>query len=484
LEPDVTVDGGTAALLVVAAAALVVGAAAGIPLAMVAGVAGALLVLFGVVRAPDADPVSRGAGSVALVAAAVLLGRAFWIPDTPSGFLAMVCGSLAVLLVGLGTLPEPGSARVTPALYALIGSTAVVLVGGALGFILVPILVGVPSALVGTVSFGGGWIPNVLLSLLVLQVLVVALSVVIDRADAVLKRWIATGRSGGFPVLDRLGVEAGAIPRALWGFLGLQVLLAALFGGVVTDLLRATPPGQLLYALVTGGVLHVPLVALIVLFAGVVAADAVRRVLMRLAGYHPPTVIGIVAGGLVAVAVVVVAAALALVGVDPPGVLTPAGLDAGVLGSLPLVGGRTATLAIILGAGALISRAPVELADPTHVGVASLLVAVVAGSQAGAHPVVVFVAVGLALGAFEAGIRSRRLTRRLGPGADTRSAELVHLLGSAVAIVVGVGLATATLYVVVPATAGLGDARGVMLLVAGMVGLSAALLLLNRGEAV
>jgi hypothetical protein len=104
----------------------------------------------------------------------------------------------------------------------------------------------------------------------------------------------------------------------------------------------------------------------------------------------------------------------------------------------------------------------------------------VIGSETGAHPVAVFVTVGVTLVALEAGSRSSRLSRRFGPSVDARSAELVHLLGSAVAVAVGIGLATAALYLVVPAAVGLGDARGVVLLLAGLVGLLGAVLLFGR----
>jgi len=502
LRRDVTVDGGTAALLAATTAALVVGVAVGVPTGTAVGVAGALATLLGLARTPDADPVSRGVGSVALVVAAVLFARTPLFPVTPIEFLVVACGSLAVLSVGVGVASGGSPVRLRPALYALAGSTGIAIAAAVLAFVFGPVLAGARFAVASGVSLRGGWLPNVLLSLVLLQFLVVVLSVTIDRADAVLERWIPPDRSRGFPILDRIGVDADEIPRAVWAFLGAQLLLALLAGGVVSSVLRATPPGKVLHDLLTGGALHLPLVALIALFGGVLAVDAIRRFSMRIGGYNPPTVIGLLAGGLVAVAAAAAVAALSLAGVDASAPLAATGLvgafgigspgvgnaprsGMGALlsaaGLLLSVAGRTGAFAIALGAGTWLARNAVgRLVGALPAGVALLVAATVAGSEAGAHPVVVFAAVGLALVAFDAGTRSGRLSRRLGPDADTRSVELVHLLGGAVAAAAGVALATAALYVVVPLAAGLGDARGVMLLLAGLVGLSAALLVFGR----
>jgi hypothetical protein len=481
---DATVDGGTTALLMAAAAALLIGAASGSLAGMAAGVGGAVATVVGVIRVADADPVSRGVGSVALLVGAVFAIRGLAVSVGGPGFLLVVCGSIGVLAIAVETLPGGRVPPLRPALYSLFGSAGVLLVAGVAFLGLAPLLenVGVVS---GLFSARGGRFANVLPSVLVLQVLIVVLSLSIDRARDVLRRWIPDKRTDRFSVLDRLGVEAGNIPRELWAFLGVQVILVLLLPGIVTAVLRETAPGEALYVLLTGGVLHLLVLALILPFAGVIGGEAVRHLVVRVSGYHPPTVIGLLAGGLVAAMGSFVLAVLAGLGVDvtwvteavsPPEVI---GLPGG--GAILSIAVGVAVFGVALRTGGLFAR---RVIGPHSTGVFGgttlLFVTAVIGSEMGVHPVVVFVTVGLGLAALEAGSRSSRLSRRLGPSVDARSAELVHLLGSTVAIAIGIGLATATLYLVVPVAVGLGNTRGIMLLIAGLMGLFAAVFLFGR----
>ncbi|MFB6228472.1 MAG: hypothetical protein ABEH88_07905 [Halobacteriales archaeon] len=486
LSRDATVDGGTAAVLIAAAAALLIGVASGPLLGMAAGVAGAVAVIVGMVRVADADAISRGIGSVALVVGAMFFIGAVTLPDGDAGLFLVVCGALGVLAVAAEALPRKRLPSLRPALYSLVGSAGVLLVASVGLLLIAPLLENVRLAATGGLSIRGGQFGGVLPSLVILQVLIVVLSLTIDRAKGVLTRWIPEGRTDGFSALDRLGVEPGEIPRELWAFLGVQVVLIFLLPGVITVTLRETAPGEALYVLLTGGVLHLPLIALIVLFAGVVASEALRNLVIRVAGYHPPTVIGLLGGGLVVTAGVFAAAVLSALGIEVTGIAEAVGLpdvsgpSDGSDATLSVAGG-VAVFAVFLGAGGrFVRHAVAPYVTGVPVGAALLFVAAVIGSETGAHPITVFVTVGLALVALEAGSRSSRLSRRLGPSVDARSAELVHLLGSAVAVAVGIGLATAALYLVVPAAVGLGDARGVVLLLAGLVGLLGAVLLFGR----
>jgi hypothetical protein len=488
LKRDATVDGGTAALLMGTVAALLMGAGSGSLAGMAAGVGGAIATVVGVIRVADGDPISRGVGSVALLVGAVFLISAATLQGADNGFFLVACGTLGVLAVAAEALPRERLPSLRPALYSLVGSVGVLMIAGAVLLIVTPVVANVrPPPIVANVTNARDvWIADVLPSLVLLQVLIVALSLAIDRAKDVLERWIPEERTDGFSVLDRLGVEAGEIPRTLWAFLGVQAVLAFLLSGVVTNILRTTPPGEALYVLLTGGGLHLLLIALIVPFAGVVVFEAFRSLVVRVAGYHPPTVIGLLAGGLLVTAGGFAVAILSGLGVE----ITWA---AGTVDRLDVIGFGSASNAIlsiagwvvvftvILGVGGLFARraiAPRVTGVPA--GTVLLFVAVVIGSEMGTHPVIVFVTVGLGLVALEAGSRSSRLSRRLGPTVDARSAELVHVLGGTIAIAVGIGLATATLYLVVPAAVGLGNARGAVLLLAGLVGLLGAVLLFGR----
>ncbi len=493
LGRDVTVDGGVAALVAAIAGALLVGAAGGPVGGMVAGVASAIVTVVGLIRVSDADPLSRAVGSIALVAGAVFFTRAVVLPDTALGFLAVLCGSLAVLAIAVETFSGETAPPLRPAMYALLGSTGIMLLAGVLPLVGTAPATILVAALAGLASPDPS-IPSVLLSLVFLQVLVICLSLVIDRANAVLERWIPPEQTSGFGILDRLGVEASEIPRTVWVFLGAQLFLALLLPGVLGGVLAATLPGEVLYTLLTSGLVHLPVVVLLVLFSAVIAIEPLRGLLMRLGGYHPPTVIGLVAGGLLVTAVALVGGALSIAGLDVAGGLAsvvpgsdvlrpgagPYWYDGSVLWS---IAGRTAVFTLLVGGGGWVVHNTVAKPIPgVSAGAVLLFAAAVLGSEAGAHPVAVFATIGLALGALEAGSRSSRLSRRLGPSADTRSAELVHLLGSAVAITVGIALATAALYLVVPAAVGLGDARGIMLLVAGLAGLFAAIIVFGWGS--
>lgn len=472
-------------MLVASAAALLTGVAGGSPLGMAAGVAGAIATVVGVIRVADADPVSRGVGSITLLIGVVFLRSAVTLPTGVELFL-VACGALGVLAVATEVLPDERLPSLTPALYSLVGSAGVLLIASAVLLVFTPLIRNVGVGLTGVLPVRGGQISDVLPSLVILQVLIVVLSLTVDRAKDVLDRWIPDEGTRRFSILDRVGVEAGEIPRTLWSFLAVQVVLALALSGLVTGVLRTTPPGEMLYVVLTGGILHYPLVALIVAFAGIVVLEALRNLIVRVGGYHPPTVIGLLAGGFLLTGGAFAVAVLSVLGVevtwmteavkrvDGYGLTSTSGATLSIAGSV-------AVFTVFLGVGGRFAR---RVVGPHVMGVPAgatlLFVATVIGSETGAHPVAVFVAVGLTLVALEAGSRSSRLSRRLGPSVDARSAELVHLIGSAIAVVVGVGLATAALYLVVPAAVRLGDARGVVLLLAGLAGLVAAVLLFGR----
>ncbi len=482
---DATVDGGIAALLISAAAALLMGAAAGSFVGMAAGVAGSVGLVIGIIRVADADPVSRGVGSVALLVGTMFLIGAVTVQGADKGFILVACGTLGVLAVATETLPGDRLPSLRPALYSMVGSVGVLLLASAVLLVFIPLLRGVQLGLDGMFSVRRGR-ANVLPSIVFLQVLIVVLSLTVDRARDVIKRWIPEERSERFSILDRLGVDAGEIPRELWAFLGVQVVFVFLLpSGTVTAVLRETSPGEALYVLLTGGVLYLPLIALIVLFVGVIGFEALRNLVIRVAGYHPPTVIGLVAGGLLVATGGFAVAALSALGVEitliADGVERVDGYGPPGGEFTQSIAGGVAMFAVFLGTvGRFARRVIAPRVTGVLGGTTLLLVTAVIGSEAGAHPVVVFVTVGLALAALETGSRSSRLSRRLGPSVDARSTELVHLIGSAIAIAIGIGLATAALYLVVPVAVGLGDARGITLLLAGLLGLFAAVLLLGR----
>mgnify|MGYP000483555267 CR=1 FL=1 len=483
LEGGTRLDGATLAVGLAAAAALAVGAAAGVPVAMAASVGGAIAVVVGGQRVVVPDPVTRATGSVGLVLGAVIAVPAIASTGDPLAFLLLACGAGGVLVVGMGTVgrTDPGSFWVP--LYSLAGSAAVALLAGVLPIV----AVGVVALAVGALTGGdpSGVVPaNPLLALVFLQVEVVAVSIAIERATAVLETWVRRP-DRGVPVLERLGVEASAIPRSFWAFLGVQVLLAPFVGPGIAGILTATPPGEVVYGLLVGGTVHAVLAVALLAFVAVPVAEGIRRVIAGIGGYHPPTVLGLLGGGIVAAAV---AFALALVapGRDALGATlgsTPVSVQpfGPATNALWTVGVRAGLALAFLGIVSWYLAVLVERDDTAvFIGAGLLFAMAVVGSEAGAHPVAVFATVGAALLVADVGSRSLGLDRALGRSADLGEVETVHAVGNVAAVAVGVVLAAAALYVVVPATRGLAGPRSVLLVLAALVALLAFLLLLGR----
>ena len=478
--------GAALALALAAAAAILAGAAAGAGRGAVIVVVGAALIVVGARRAAEPDPISRAVGSVALVSGGVLVVPPIATADRLPVVGLLACAALGVFVVGFVTASgsDPGS-REAP-LYALFTAVVVTFVGGVLLIALATVsnaaLSTVASARLAPGSVAGG---NVLLALLVLQVEVITTSVVLGYALSVLERWLPRRESPGISAIDRLAVDVNDLRPALLLFLLLQAGLSASVGlsTFLRTVLVATPPGAVVYAALTSGIVHLLLAAVLALLFAVLLLEVFRRVVVSVADPHPPTVLANAAGGVLLTALVVVLAAVS------PGLLTTVlgesivSVDGVSLATLALwtVAGRVVAVLVALGIASWLLTLSTERTDIAALAGVGLLVATAAlGSEAGAHPVAVFTAVGLALLAGDVGIRSLDLARTLGHRGDTGSVELVGAVGNAVALVIGVVAATAALYVVVPATRGLASSRGALLVLSALVALLAFLLLLGR----
>lgn len=467
--------GGVLVLVLATLAALLVGTGAGLAVSTLAGVVGALVVVGGtrLVAAPAVEV--RAAGSIGLILGTSLVGAAALVAGRWTGAALVLVAAVAVMVVGIEAVTGFDVDVLRPSVFSFLGSGILLLVAGTVVYVVgrasMATLVGGVSASFATIS------GSVLLLLVALQLEVITLSVLLEHASGVLEEWLPGGGSGRFPVLSRLGVEAQDIPAALWLFVGAQMILGIWFLGLPVDLagvLTSTLPGRVVYTVLASGLLHAPLAIAIALPAAILGLEILRGVLVRWGGYDPPARAALATGGALVAVVTLVLAVTPVVGATLLELFREVGPTLGRFGTvgaiLLSVGTVTLLLAFFLSVGAASLLAALALGwssigmdrlypgwEPGLVfGSVLLFAAAVVGSELGAHPLVVFGTVALALLVADVGWRSRKLARQLDPTADTADPELVHLVGGVVVGVVGLGLAAFGLYVVVPALGGPG----------------------------
>ncbi|WP_440989632.1 DUF7519 family protein [Haloarchaeobius baliensis] len=361
-------------------------------------------------------------------------------------------GTLSMLLLGLSATVGIDEGLVRSLGGAISRSLVVVVVGAV-------VLAGVHvaffrSAAILTVAGLGALVGvSPLISFLMLQVEVLLLALLVERALAVVDGWLPRRRFDRRETsLRELGVRVGDVPKGVYVLLGLQFLLAATPWGraLFARLLVQTGPfGTVVARVLQSWVPHALLGVGILLFGSVVLARACQRVVVRWIGSEPPKTFGYAAGGVVISVLVGVLTALPpvrwLVDWTVP--------DGSVLDvSFATYGMGTTFLSLVVVAlCAVLVSLPVFMFlvwdeggtgadDGSTAGAGLLLFASIAAGFGEAPAPVVFVGVAAALATWDLSVNATLIGEEVGRAAETRRGEVIHAAGvlavGAVAVIV------------------------------------------------
>ncbi|MFC4407757.1 DUF7519 family protein [Haloarchaeobius iranensis] len=443
------------ALAVAAVAALLLGLGTGPGLLgqapeLLLGLLGTGALVRGATGVSEDESRQRAVGSVWFVFGVLGVGGAI-VAYKPSLAAAAVTtfGTLAVLLLGLSLTVGIDEGLVRSLGGALSRSLVVVVAGTVL-------LAGVHvalfrSAAVLTVAGYGALVgAGPLVGFLMLQVEVLVLAVVVERALAVVDGWLPRRRfDSRETALRQFGVRAGDVPKGVYVLLGLQFVLATTGTGraLFTRLLVQTGPfGTVVGWFLQSWVPHALLGAAILLFGSVLVARLCQLAVVRWVGREPPKTLGYAAGGAVVSVLVGVLTAL------PPvtwlvdwSVTDGSTLDI----AFATYGMGTTFLALVVMAlcAVLVSlpvfmfvvwdeaTAPAE--NGSTAGAGLLLLSAIAAGFGGAPAAVVFIGVAAALATWDLSVNASLVGNEVGRDAETRRGEVIHAAG-----VLAVGAAT------------------------------------------
>lgn len=445
---------GTLAVVV----ALAVGLGVGSPLPVATSVVGGLAVAGGAWALDRETNARTAAGSVALLAGSLCLGLALYL-GRGSYALPVYAGiGVAVALVavdattGLVESESLGTALRENGNALLVGIVIAVLLNLNAQF-------GVATAFFGALLAAAVATP--LGAFVTLQLAVLGVLGLLSRAVPVLTDWVPeTGSDGPLATLDDVAVSPRALPRAVWGVVGLEVLVALSPVGrsLFALLLDSVPVVGPLLELALGWPLHV-LVGLVgAALSAVLLADAAQVWVVDWLGDDPARTLALQAGGLVAVAATLVGTAVAsALGVTPLSVGTagvaplvgPAGVVLGGAVSLLLLVGIALQIPSVLSAYGLLPSSTAGFAA----GSALLFVTTLAAAEMGLATPLVVLGVAGAILVWDTGAHARNIGDHLGRAADSTDSQFVHVTGSALVLAGGVGLALAARYLLVPVLA-------------------------------
>ncbi|MFD1645857.1 DUF7519 family protein [Haloarchaeobius litoreus] len=350
-------------------------------------------------------------------------------------------GTLSVLLFGLSATVGIDEGLVRSLGGALSRSLVVVVAG-------VVVLAAVHATLFRSVAVltvtGYGVLVGVtpLVSFLMLQIEVLVLAVLVERALAVVDGWLPRRRfDRRETALRQLGVRVGDVPKGVYVLLGLQFVLAFTGAGrsLFARLLVQTGPfGTVVGRFLQSWVPHALLGAGILLFGSVLVARLCQRVVVRWIGREPPKTLGYAAGGAAVSVLVAVLTAL------PPvrwlvdwAVTDGSALDL----SFGTYGMGTTFLGLVVVAlCAVLVSLPVFMFlvwdettsasdDGSTAGAGLLLLASIAAGFGDAPAPVVFIGVAAALATWDLSVNASLVGEEVGRAAESRRGEVIHAAG-------------------------------------------------------
>jgi hypothetical protein len=435
------------ALAVAAVAALLLGLGTGPGLLgqapeMLLGLLGAGALVRGATGVTEDESRQRAVGSVWFVFGVLGVGGtiAAYKPSLAAAAVTTF-GTLSVVLLGLSLTVgiDEGLVR---SLGGALSRSLVVLVAGTVLLAAVHVTLFRSAAVVTVVGYGALVGAGPLVSFVLLQVEVLGLAVVVERALVVVDTWLPRRRfDRRETALRQLGVRVGDVPRGVYVLLGLQLLLAFTGTGrslFVRLLVQTGPFGTVVAGLLQSWVPHALLGTGILLFGSVLVARLCQLVVVRWIGREPPKTLGYAAGGFVVSVLVGVLTAL------PPvtWLVEWAVTDGSTLDvAFATYGMGTTFLAlVVIALCAVLVSLPVFMfvvwdeatstaENGSTAGAGLLLLTAIAAGFGDAPAPVVFIGVAAALGTWDLSVNASLVGHEVGRAAETRRGEVIHAAG-------------------------------------------------------
>lgn len=435
------------ALAVAAVAALLLGLGTGPGLLgqtpeLLLGLLGAGALVRGATGVTEDESRQRAVGSVWFVFGVLgVLGAIVAYKPSLAAAAVTTFGTLSLVLLGLSVTVgiDEGLVR---SLGGTLSRSLVVVVAGTVLLAGIHVALFRSVAVVTVASYGALVGAGPLVSFLVLQVEVLVLVVLVERALAVVDAWVPRRRfDRRETALRELGVRAGDVPKGVYVLLGLQFVLATTGTGraLFTRLLGQTGPfGTVVRWFLQSWVPHALLGTGILLFGSVVVARLCQLVVVNWIGREPPKTLGYAAGGVVVSVLVGVLTALPPVAwlVEWP-VTDGSTLDV----AFATYGMGTTFLALVVAAlCAVLVSLPVFMflvwdestasaENGSTAGAGLLLFGAIAAGFGDAPAPVVFVGVAAALATWDLSVNASLVGREVGRDAETRRGEVIHAAG-------------------------------------------------------
>lgn len=453
------------------------------------GVAGALVLAWGLSALRAASNSHVGGGSVAVVAGALAIGGTGMLSAGGASMVVVLLGSAAVLFASLVALGDAAGEWLLPARPVfLFGGLAAIFVG-----VLSLLAHGLYSLWLAPAGYVGGiraaWEISVgassdspLVAFVSLQVVVLAVVFLFPVGRRIVANWLGGELSQSMDSIGDVPFDLERIPHAYWVALGGQLFVLLLPGDsnlLAWVLSSLWVLGSAIRFVLVSGLVHAPL-ALFVLFLGaIVVAELLRRLVRSALGARPGRRLALTAGGIAFGVVLFVGSAgwFVLLGNSLPAVNAGFGSGFGVGAALNV------TLAFVLFGLLAVVWVPCWYVANHGSGSSAIMFAsagvfgtAIAVEIAGGPPLAVFGGVAASVVTWDLASTGMDFSSHLGTHAETRRAEVVHATGTLAVAVAGIVLAGAAIYLVGPLPVP-GDraAAAVVLALFGVVGLFAGL---------
>lgn len=405
------------------------------------------------------DHVRRAMGSIGVMTGVLVLGASVVATGALQPAIVALTIGIAATTVGVGALVGVRQELLADLRLSVRRSAEVLAVSSVVAAV---VYSGILWAPIGVAVSGAAWLITTtpLGAFVALQVLAVATIGAFGLAVPILQRWVSPDEDGPLTTWDDLGIRITEIDARYWAVLAIQVVLVALppVNAAISWALASIPVlGTVVRFSLVSGILHLPVVVLLILASLVILARGVQWVVVVWVGPNPPRAVASAAGGLVLSALLlpvwpgpIGAAVVSGLGVDPSTtplgwLLFSVGVAAVGLGGIAIVLGvayGTLLFGPLLAAGL---RVP-EGTGTFGVGAALLFEAGTATVVDGATAPVAFIAAAAALLVWDLGNHTVGLVDRVGPTVDVRDVEITHAAASALVGLGGIVLATLAYY--------------------------------------
>mgnify|MGYP000737156905 CR=1 FL=1 len=418
------------------------------------GVFGAIATGWGVGALAAADKRRVAAGSVAAVLGSALVfgGAALAVIADGNGYVLLVVGTVVVAIETWDGI----DAEIGPRFKRCLSESGFVAVVAFVVFALAFTLFGTGLAFEVLRRSLGAVTATPLAALFWLQVGVLGIGLLLDRASRVVERWTDAERVATDGLAAQFRLRVSDVPRWYLAALVVQFLVASIVTGVVDPYLASRPMLDRAVSLVLlSGATHGALGALLVALGAIALLPRLRAGVVFWTGTDPGYTLAFAAGGLASVGVALLAGALAALGIAGEAFMPDVATDtafAALAPAIPVLAGTFAAF-LVTSLVALGLWSSVEWLDPSGDGFSIGATFLFAGTVvlAGSLPALVVVTgAAVSLLVWDLGVHATGLDRDLQALAPPARTEVVHAVAAGGALAVGVALAAGVGYFVVP----------------------------------